>query len=273
MRSPSSVPTAPACRPRSPGPAGEALAAADEEIALDQTSAGFTIEAGDYADLFQRTIADRTVRRPGLPGVRVRSTARSKRGSPLDRVVLGGLVEGTWPPEPRADPWFSRPMRHALGLDLPERRISLSAHDFAQSLGAGECSSAMPPRLMARRPSPHVSAAAGRSRGRAKMERRARRGERYLLWAARLDRPTHQAPASPQPKPPRAARPVALSVTAIETWLRDPYTIYASIFSAARARSDRSRAGRGRPRDTSFTGARRLYQALRARAATTPVRH
>jgi len=26
---------------------------------------------------------------------------------------------------------LSRPMRHELGLDLPERRIGLSAHDFA----------------------------------------------------------------------------------------------------------------------------------------------
>jgi ATP-dependent helicase/nuclease subunit B len=26
-------------------------------------------------------------------------------------------------------------MRHELGLDLPERRIGLSAHDFAQLLG------------------------------------------------------------------------------------------------------------------------------------------
>src|SRR5450631_670242 len=29
------------------------------------------------------------------------------------------------------------------------------------------------------------------------------------------------------PKPPRATRPLKLSVTAIEDWLRDPYTIYA----------------------------------------------
>ena len=56
----------------------------------------------------------------------------------MDRLVLGGLVEGVWPPETRADPWLSRPMRHALGLDLPERRIGLSAHDFAQALGAKE---------------------------------------------------------------------------------------------------------------------------------------
>ena len=52
-----------------------------------------------------------------------------------DRVILGGLIEGVWPPAPRIDPWLSRPMRHELGLDLPERRIGLSAHDFAQLLG------------------------------------------------------------------------------------------------------------------------------------------
>ncbi|MFX5328524.1 hypothetical protein ABTD12_20480, partial [Acinetobacter baumannii] len=53
-------------------------------------------------------------------------------------VILGGLVEGVWPPAPRIDPWLSRPMRHQLGLDLPERRIGLSAHDFAQLLGTRE---------------------------------------------------------------------------------------------------------------------------------------
>ena len=38
-----------------------------------------------------------------------------------DRVILGGLVESVWPPATRTDPWLSRPMRHDLGLDLPER--------------------------------------------------------------------------------------------------------------------------------------------------------
>jgi ATP-dependent helicase/nuclease subunit B len=33
--------------------------------------------------------------------------------------------------------------------------------------------------------------------------------------------------ARPEPKPPRAVRPIALSVTEIEHWLRDPYSIYA----------------------------------------------
>ena len=53
-------------------------------------------------------------------------------------------------------------------------------------------------------------------------------GEKYLRWAHQLDRPDHVTPiAQPAPKPPRATRPLRLSVTAIEDWLRDPYTIYA----------------------------------------------
>jgi ATP-dependent helicase/nuclease subunit B len=43
-----------------------------------------------------------------------------------------------------------------------------------------------------------------------------------------LDRPQKITPApQPAPTPPRAARPKSLSVTDIENWLRDPYTIYA----------------------------------------------
>src|SRR6202044_206360 len=50
----------------------------------------------------------------------------------------------------------------------------------------------------------------------------------YLAWARELDRPEPIPPEPrPAPKPPRPARPKSLSVTEIEHWLRDPYTIYA----------------------------------------------
>ncbi|MGB9044316.1 MAG: PD-(D/E)XK nuclease family protein, partial [Pseudolabrys sp.] len=43
-----------------------------------------------------------------------------------------------------------------------------------------------------------------------------------------LDHPAKVSPAPrPQPVPPPEARPAQLSVTDIENWLRDPYTIYA----------------------------------------------
>ncbi len=85
---------------------------------------------------FTAAISDRVVRRPETRDVRVHIYGPLEaRLQSADRVVLGGLIEATWPPETRSDPWLTRPMRRELGLDLPERRIGLSAHDFAQALG------------------------------------------------------------------------------------------------------------------------------------------
>jgi ATP-dependent helicase/nuclease subunit B len=64
--------------------------------------------------------------------------------------------------------------------------------------------------------------------GEARWEAAKARGKTYLEYANELDRPEQVEPiAQPVPKPPRAARPTRLSVTEIEDWLRDPYTIYA----------------------------------------------
>jgi ATP-dependent helicase/nuclease subunit B len=144
-------------------------------------------------------------------------------------VILGGLVEGIWPPAPRIDPWLSRPMRHQLGLDLPERRIGLSAHDFAQLLGADDVILSHAAKVggapaVASRFLHRLEAVAGEERWDAALAA----GEKYIRYAEELDRPHDVTPiAQPTPKPPRAARPLKLSVTAIEDWLRDPYTIYA----------------------------------------------
>jgi inactivated superfamily I helicase len=76
------------------------------------------------------------VRRADRPGTKLHIYGPlESRLMQADRIIVGGLIEGVWPPAPRIDPWLSRPMRHELGLDLPERRIGLSAHDFAQLLG------------------------------------------------------------------------------------------------------------------------------------------
>jgi ATP-dependent helicase/nuclease subunit B len=147
----------------------------------------------------------------------------------VDRLVLGGLVEGVWPPEARSDPWLSRPMRHELGLDLPERRIGLSAHDFAQALGAREVVLSHAAKLagtptVTSRFVQRLAATAGGDRWRAAVGR----GNTYLALARRLDVPAQiERIARPAPTPPLDARPKQLSVTEIEHWLRDPYTIYA----------------------------------------------
>jgi ATP-dependent helicase/nuclease subunit B len=211
------------------GPDAAALAAVFDEIA-GQTEP-FAVSAGDYPELFDAVIAGRVVRRPEVPGNRIRIYGPLEaRLTSVDRVVIGGLVEGVWPPDPRTDPWLSRPMRQTLGLDLPERRIGLAAHDFAQLLGAPEVFLAYPARrggapTVASRFVQRLAAVAGT----ATWEQAKQRGERYRELCRRLDAPTAQPRpiVRPSPRPPRAARPTSLAVTDIEHWLRDPYTIYA----------------------------------------------
>ena len=53
-----------------------------------------------------------------------------------DVMVLGGLNEGALAGLADPGPWLNRPMRGALGMQQPERRIGLPPHDFAQALGA-----------------------------------------------------------------------------------------------------------------------------------------
>jgi ATP-dependent helicase/nuclease subunit B len=148
-----------------------------------------------------------------------------------DLLILGGLDEGVWPAETRTDPWLSRAMRTEIGLDPPERRIGLSAHDFAQGIAA--------PHVLVTRAEKRGGTPTVASRwlqrmtallGEAPAKRLRDRGDRYLDIARRLDRVRQESvlPAPrPQPRPPLAARPRSLSITEIETLVRDPYAIYA----------------------------------------------
>jgi ATP-dependent helicase/nuclease subunit B len=212
------------------GADGAKLADALEDLVVSEAATALRVAPSDYVELFAALLADRVVRPPPQSDARVRILGLLEaRLTASDRIVLGGLVEGAWPPESRTDAWLSRPMRIALGLDLPERRIGLSAHDFAQMLGAPEVFLTRAAKIGGAPTSPsrfvqRLAAVAGESRWQAALGR----GNVYLAWARTLDRPESVvAEPRPAPKPPRAARPKRLSVTEIEHWLRDPYTIYA----------------------------------------------
>jgi ATP-dependent helicase/nuclease subunit B len=209
---------------------GLALAAAFDDLLGEQRQSGLMVALSDYPELFQTAFADRAVRRSERPGTKLHIYGPlESRLMQADRVIVGGLIEGVWPPAPRIDPWLSRPMRHELGLDLPERRIGLSAHDFAQLLGAegvilSHSAKAGGAPAVASRFLHRLEAVAGEVR----WKEATAAGERYVHFAHELDRPEKVEPIpQPAPKPPRATRPLKLSVTAIEDWLRDPYTIYA----------------------------------------------
>jgi ATP-dependent helicase/nuclease subunit B len=209
---------------------GFVLASAFDDLLGRQEKIGLMVETGDYAEVFEAAFSDRLVRRRELPGAQLHILGQLEaRLTETDRVILGGLVETVWPPAPRVDPWLSRPMRHELGLDLPERRIGLSAHDFAQLLGHEDVilthsakvggAPAVASRFLHR-----LEAVAGEERWKAARAA----GDLYVHYARAIDQPEQVKPVEqPQPRPPREARPTKLSVTAIEDWLRDPYTIYA----------------------------------------------
>lgn len=146
----------------------------------------------------------------------------------VDVMVLGGLAEGVWPPAPEPGSWLSRPMRQAVGLPPPEQAVGQAAHDFL----AAACSART---VVLSCPGRRDGAPTVPARWLTRLDMMlAGHGTALPLhpataWAAALDQragaPEPAAP--PRPCPPVKWRPRRLSVTEIETWLRDPYSIYA----------------------------------------------
>jgi ATP-dependent helicase/nuclease subunit B len=145
-----------------------------------------------------------------------------------DLMVLGGLVENVWPPLADPGPWMNRAMRAAVGLASPEEAVGQAAHDFVACVCGARRAVLSAPR---RRDGAPAVPARWLARIEALLESRKLRLQSHPapVWARALDRPAGAAvPVSPPaPSPPVALRPRKLRVTEIETWLRDPYAIYA----------------------------------------------
>jgi ATP-dependent helicase/nuclease subunit B len=209
------------------GPDGEAIggvlaALVDEGEALPPA----TVEG--FADLLQRLVGGESVRAAGVVHPRVRILgALEARMTSADRLVLAGLEEGVWPRPAPTDPFLSRPMRKQLGLPEPERRIGLTAHDFAQAACARDVVLVHAQR---REGSPAVE-----SRWLWRLRTLARGAgvkipgrDDILAWARGLDAAAEYSPiARPAPVPPLGDRPRRMAVTRLEALTRDPYAVWA----------------------------------------------
>ena len=212
------------------GEAGEAMAEFVAE--LDEALADFPpMDGRRWMALLDALLAGR-VQRPRFgrhPRLAIWGPLEA-RLQQADTVILGGLNEGTWPPESPIDPWFSRPMRRALGLSSIDRRIGQAAHDFLQAAASA-------PSLMLTRSLRVEGAPTVPSRWLLRLDSLLRlvgikpetiHAGVWLGWQAGLDgRPAFKPARAPAPCPPVPLRPSRLSVTEIETWMRDPYAIYA----------------------------------------------
>ncbi|MCZ8182798.1 MAG: double-strand break repair protein AddB [Beijerinckiaceae bacterium] len=149
-----------------------------------------------------------------------------------DRLILGGMNEGQFPPAAREDPFLNRTMRLHLGLTPPERRIGQSAHDFQMLAGhldlvlsrarhGGE-GPAQPSRFWRR-----LEALCGAEAWKGLTAR----GDAVLDLSGRLDESgvAPQPASRPAPIPAAPRVPARLAITDIEPLRRDPFVLYARL--------------------------------------------
>jgi ATP-dependent helicase/nuclease subunit B len=210
------------------GDAGEALSVLLSR--LIEEGGSLTMPARAYPAFYRTLVAREAVRPrgPAHPRLFIWGQLEARLQQP-DVVILGSLNEGSWPRHQESGPWLSRPMREKLGLSPPERRIGLSAHDFAQALGARtvyltralkvDGVPTVPSRWVQR-----LQALVDASKLKAKIAP----DRPWVPWARLRDEIENFEPVkAPRPCPPVAARPRGLSVTQIERWIANPYEIYA----------------------------------------------
>jgi ATP-dependent helicase/nuclease subunit B len=186
----------------------------------------------DYPDFYRALIGTEAVRPtiPTHPRIFIWGPFEARLQRP-DVVVLGALNEGTWPAPADPGPWLNRPMRAKLGLPQPEERIGHAAHDLVQLFGAERVyltraekvdgNPTVPSRWLLR-----LQAVLGALGTADVLEPR----RPWLAWARHRDAIPASKPTpalAPAPCPPLALRPRRLSVSDVETWISNPYGLFA----------------------------------------------
>jgi ATP-dependent helicase/nuclease subunit B len=218
--------------------AGDELWSGEEAAALVLLFEDFRREAYRFgacsleraAGVVQNFLRSTPLRRPASQTTRVAilGLLEARLVGP-QTVIMGGLNEGSWPRQSDPGPWLNRPMRALFGMQQPERHIGQMAHDFVQAFGARRVyltwsrRNGMDPAIASRwllRLKTVVEAAG--------VAWPATSGEGFVALARQLDQPAAVVPlGKPLPRPALLLRPSRLSVTQIETLIRDPYAIYA----------------------------------------------
>lgn len=144
-----------------------------------------------------------------------------------DLNILAGLNEDCWPRDVGADAWMNHSMRKELGLSTSEQKLGLSTHDFYIAFSATEV---ILTRALRDQGAPTVPSRwlmrLGVSLKKVSLSLPHCEDLQHLCQV--LDEPHEFVhPQRPAPCPPVSSRPRQLSVTQVETWMRDPYALYA----------------------------------------------
>ncbi|MEO0642865.1 MAG: double-strand break repair protein AddB, partial [Pseudomonadota bacterium] len=209
---------------------GRALARMVEDLRFHAGECATRIGRSDIGGALRDAMDEIAVRPPygGHPRVCIYGLLESRMAR-ADLIICAGLNEGTWPQSPKPDALLAPGVLRALGVPGAEFRIGLAAHDLAGAMGAPEVvlSRAMRDSDGPTRPSRFVlrveallgEGAAARHRD-----------TRTPALLPRIDRAPPPAPhpyPRPAPNPSPDLRRVAISATALDRLLGDPYQFYA----------------------------------------------
>lgn len=217
------------------GPAGEALADQLRGL-MEQSDLSPLLTLSDYKALLTHSLSRQSVRPPygTHPRLSVLGLIES-RFITVDRIILGGLNEGTWPNNAAHDPWMSHQMRQHAGFIAVERDIGLAAHDFAQAFNVDEVimtranridgTPTIPARWIARL-STWLKA------GGDDLTHITHKGDQWVNQARHYDHNQIEQAATistqrPAPIPCPSLFPDQISVTDVEILAKDPYSFYA----------------------------------------------
>ncbi len=213
------------------GEAGEAASRFFQGLE-DETLPDLAVTRYDYPDLYRSLLHGENVRPrlPVHPRLFIWGPFEARLQQP-DIVILGSLNDGTWPEAADPGPWLNRPMRQGLGLPSPEEKIGYAAHDFATLLGATNVILTRAEKIdgVPTVPSRWLLRLKALLAGLDQLDVLTP-DETWLGWARRRDYvPDAQKKKleRPAPRPPVSQRPRKLSVSRIETWIGNPYAIFA----------------------------------------------
>ena len=185
------------------------------------------IAGRDYPGLFDQSLSGIAI----YPRVRTHPrlsilSALEARLVSADRVIAGGLVEGSWPRRATPNPWLGRSMQTTLGLLTDAHRAGMGAHDFVDAASVPETYLSFSRKA---RGNPTV-----RSRWLTRLNTVLRAAGQVpaapaapRLWQQLTTPPAYDPLPRPQFAPPFSARPRRLSVTQVRTLVREPYATYA----------------------------------------------
>lgn len=181
----------------------------------------------DYAALFTQILSPHAARTVYSQHPRVRLLGPIEAHlETADTVILADLNEGSFPKETIADPFFNRTMRKVLALTLPEEALGREAHMFSSCLGKSRV--ILSRALKKEGKQQTCSRWLLRLRALLKDKTVPIEDTRFDSWLALLDTPdgTGIRIGTPKPAPGKIFRPSRLSLTDIERWMKDPYSIY-----------------------------------------------